>query len=340
MISFYKLNTAQRYGKLHFSNTTLLHLWGSYASIKQRDPLVDQRTTERYVHRREREKYLALPLKKRKRQFLAGRVFSKRLIAQMVRECGSIFRVRYNQIWIQNIEQGINKGMPVLITPDDALRRWSISISHISDSVFTAATNNGRVGVDVENIFSPSQASNTLGIPRVELIIDTLCDSLFLSGLGIFIVCGLLFRSIAGGLLNLFTVTISLLINFAIMGLMGVDIAVGTSFVSAIIIGIGVDFSIHIIAKYQLILKTETSWFNATEKVLETLGVTLFISAIVIIFGFLVLVSSQLPPTKTVGLLVATAMFSSFLASVIFLPVLILITKPLFIAKTPSKGIT
>ena len=171
----------------------------------------------------------------------------------------------------------------------------------------------------------------SLNMTRVTLIVETLKNSILYSIVGVFVVCSLLFRSWVGGLLNLFAVLISIMINFAVMGYLGINVAVGTSLISSIIIGLGVDFSIHIISKYQLVLQKEPDWQKATEEVIGSVGVTLFISTVVIILGFCVLLFSQVPPTITIGALMSLAMFSSFIASIVFLPLLILFLKPNFL---------
>lgn len=182
---------------------------------------------------------------------------------------------------------------------------------------------------------------NTLDVTRVSLIVDTLKTSLIYSAIGVFFLCSIAFRSILAGLLNLSIVSIAIMINFAVMGALGINVAVGTSLISSMIIGIGVDFSIHLISKYKIVLKTEKCWKKSTEIVLGSIGETLFISAAAIIAGFMVLLFSQVPPTIIIGALVALSMFSSFVASVMFSPMLIVLIKPSFLFKsdllTPSS---
>ena len=75
--------------------------------------------------------------------------------------------------------------------------------------------------------------------------------SILLSIVLILIITGLFFSSIKWGLFSIVPLTSAVILNFGLMGIFGIDLNHMTALLSSVIIGVGVDFSIHYISDYR-----------------------------------------------------------------------------------------
>ena len=82
------------------------------------------------------------------------------------------------------------------------------------------------------------------------LVIKTAATSIFLSIVVIFIIASIFYKSFKFGLLSIIPLLTAIIINFGLMGLFGIDVTHMTAILSSIIIGVGVDFSIHYTSVY------------------------------------------------------------------------------------------
>lgn len=157
-----------------------------------------------------------------------------------------------------------------------------------------------------------------------------LAISLFL----VWAVSALLFGSSIAGLYAIIPVGSSLLLVYASMVLLNIDLGIGTSMFASVAIGLGVDFSIHTIDRLRTLFKQSNGdWDKALLNLYPTTGRALFFNYLAIACGFGVLISSQVVPLTNFGLIVVVSVSTSFLASLSLLPALIKVTKPKFIAE-------
>jgi predicted RND superfamily exporter protein len=85
----------------------------------------------------------------------------------------------------------------------------------------------------------------------IDLAVRGMLGSIFLSILVIYIMTALMFRSFTGGIYNVIPITMALLLNFGLMGMLGVTIGFANSSAFAVAMGIGVDYAIHLVFKFQ-----------------------------------------------------------------------------------------
>src|SRR6185369_919163 len=78
-------------------------------------------------------------------------------------------------------------------------------------------------------------------------IVKTQMQSLLGSLVGIYLVTALLGRSLRWGVYAVIPCALSVLINFAAMGWLGIPLGVATSMFAAMTLVIGVDFAIHVL---------------------------------------------------------------------------------------------
>jgi uncharacterized protein len=146
----------------------------------------------------------------------------------------------------------------------------------------------------------------------------------------VFVVTFFIFRSITGGLYSLIPLLFTVLVNFGMMYVIGMQITTGTMMVASIAIGIGVDYTIHFLERFKLQRKNGDTPVEAYYHTLETTGKAVFINALSVSLGFLVLVFSDFTHNISMGLLMAGTMVYSSIGALVLLPAVMFITKPKF----------
>lgn len=145
-------------------------------------------------------------------------------------------------------------------------------------------------------------------------------------------VSALLFGSLTAGLYAIIPVAGSILIVYAAMVILNIDLGIGTSMFASVAIGLGVDFAIHTIDRVRSLFKLHNgNWELALNELYPSTGRALLFNYLAIACGFGVLISSQVVPLTNFGIIVVVSVTTSFLASMSLLPALIKETKPKFI---------
>ena len=142
------------------------------------------------------------------------------------------------------------------------------------------------------------------------------------------------FRSFRAGIYASATVSLAVLLIYAVMGFSNIWLGVGTSMFAAIAIGVGVDFAVHTIDRLRV--HTGKEGMPLKQAILElypTTGRALLFNLMAVALGFGVLATSSVPPLQRFGTLVAVAVVSAFLGGMTMLPALIYVTKPGFLFK-------
>ncbi|MDC0145016.1 MMPL family transporter [bacterium] len=160
----------------------------------------------------------------------------------------------------------------------------------------------------------------------VNIIVQSSITSILLSIILILFITGLFFRSIKWGLLSIVPLTSAVILNFGLMGIFGIDLNHMTALLSAVIIGVGVDFSIHYISDYRrnLINKVDVDKINL--KTAQDVGYPVLLD-VVSNMGFIALLFSILIPLNHMGGLMVFAMISTSFGTLTVLASLIQILK-------------
>jgi predicted RND superfamily exporter protein len=163
--------------------------------------------------------------------------------------------------------------------------------------------------------------------------------SVIISLVLVFLIIALSNRSIAAGLIGIVPLTVSILINFAVMGFLGIKLNIGTSMIASLAVGIGIDYTIH----YMEAFKREFGIFKnagdpaAVRKFLSATfaisGKAIIINAVSVGAGFAVLLFSHFNMMGELGLLITLTMGTSALVSLTVIPALLLTFKPAFVYK-------
>lgn len=167
-----------------------------------------------------------------------------------------------------------------------------------------------------------------IGTPKVMLrlmnrYVQTQVSSLITSSIAVGIIVSLLMGSIYLGLLSLVPLLLTVLINFGIMGYLGMPLDAVTSIIASLAIGIGVDYAIHYISRYRFELAQGHDQVAALRNTGVSAGKGIFFNAIALIIGFLVLVFSHFRAISVFGFLISITMIVSSLAALLVIPVLL-----------------
>jgi hypothetical protein len=170
------------------------------------------------------------------------------------------------------------------------------------------------------------------------LVVQSQLSSVAISLLMVFIILAIYYRSAIAGLIGLAPLSISILINFAVMGFAGIKLNIGTAMVASISVGIGIDYTIHYMAAYHNEFLLTGGKGDFLRRTFLTSGKAILFNAVSVGAGFAVLCLSQFNILADLGLLIALTMGTSALVSLTVLPVLLIITNPAFIRRPlPSE---
>lgn len=173
----------------------------------------------------------------------------------------------------------------------------------------------------------------TMALEANNLIVGSQIRSIVISFVVVFLIVAISFKSIIAGIYGIIPLAFSLIINFGLMGHLGIKLDVGTAMVASIAIGIGVDYTIHFLHSYHQNRIGNDDLYQVTKETLSSTGKAIIFNAISVAAGFLVLLFSNFYPLVYLGLLIAVTMFTSSLAAMTILPLLLNIFKPEFIKK-------
>jgi len=137
----------------------------------------------------------------------------------------------------------------------------------------------------------------------------------------------ILTRRVLPAIIVLFPVGLSSLWVVGSMAALGLKWNVLTVMVTALTLGIGIDYSIHMWRRFEVELKRKDTHWEALRAALSTTGVALILSALTTAFGFLVLLFSPMPVIQDFGLITAVTVFFSLILALILLPVLVEIVE-------------
>ncbi|MBN1159222.1 MAG: MMPL family transporter [Bacteroidales bacterium] len=176
------------------------------------------------------------------------------------------------------------------------------------------------------------QAGNSLVEKQMsEAIITGQMNSLVFAFAAILILLAVIFRSFAAGLLGSLPLLFTLVCNFGLMGWMGIRLDIGTSLLSSIAIGIGVDYTIHFFWRLKLEIQQGKSAEEAVVATLSTTGRGITINAFSVIVGFAVLFLSGITILKAFAFLIIFSLLLCLLCALTLVPALCMVLKPKFL---------
>jgi predicted RND superfamily exporter protein len=152
-----------------------------------------------------------------------------------------------------------------------------------------------------------------------------------LAALTVFIFCSLSFRSFVGGIIVIFPLLLSNVMSFAFMYFNDLPLTTATLPVSAVGIGLGVDYGIYLVSRIMEEYKNTGSIDGAITTSLGTTGKAIVFVATTLVCGIVFWFMSKLMFQAMMGLLLAIILTFNMLGALIIIPSIIAVFKPKFI---------
>jgi len=170
------------------------------------------------------------------------------------------------------------------------------------------------------------------GMPFIDIAMDrslmrSQFGSLSIALLFVILLVGLVFRSFPTGVYASIPIIASIVILFGVMGFTGIPLNMATVLVASIALGIGIDYSIHVITHYNQSRKEGASVSYAISSTIGISGKAIVINVTSVSAGFLVLLFSEMVPLQYFGLLISLSMIGSGLGALTLLPVILILTS-------------
>ncbi|MBN2480317.1 MAG: MMPL family transporter [Bacteroidales bacterium] len=178
------------------------------------------------------------------------------------------------------------------------------------------------------------EAGNSLVEKQMsESIVTGQLNSLIFALAAILLLLAIIFRSPVAGLLGSLPLLFTLVCNFGLMGWLGIRLDIGTSLLSSIAIGIGVDYTIHLFWRLKSEIKQGKSHEQAVIHTLNTTGRGIAINAFSVITGFAVLFLSGITILKAFAFLIIFSLLLCLFCALTLVPALSIVLKPKFLYK-------
>ncbi len=157
----------------------------------------------------------------------------------------------------------------------------------------------------------------------------------------VFIMMAVLFRSPLWGLVCMVPLLITIAVIYGIIGLVGKDYDMPVAVLSALTLGMAVDFAIHFLERARASYAQTGSWRESAGVMFGEPARAIARNVLVIAIGFLPLLAASLIPYKTVGIFLCAIMALSGAVTLLALPAIItLAEKVLFKRVGEPKSMT
>ncbi len=160
-------------------------------------------------------------------------------------------------------------------------------------------------------------------------IVDGQIKSVLMAIAVVFIMALPILKSFSLTMIGLIPIAIAIIFNFAFMNIMGINLDIATSLVSAMAIGIGIDDALHFLITFKRILQDKEDYWQALKETMQITGHAIFSTSITLTLGYSAFFFSSFKPLNYFGLLNILTIFMATLATLLAIPTAIAIIKPL-----------
>lgn len=167
----------------------------------------------------------------------------------------------------------------------------------------------------------------------IDEVVNGQVISLLLSFIVVTILVMLLFKSFMAGFIAGLPLAVALILMFGLMGYTGVTLDIATAMISSIVIGVGVDYTIHFLWRYRIEMAKHDNPEMAVEHTLFTAGRGIIYNAVSVMVGFVVLLFSSFMPIRFFGALIVLSIGTCLIGSLVLLPSLCILIRPKFLEK-------
>lgn len=178
----------------------------------------------------------------------------------------------------------------------------------------------GRELPEAELVLGGEAVRSARGLER---LVGELVVSLAAAVLIIFVLLGLLLRSVRLGLISVLPNVLPLTLTLAWMAIRGIPLHAATAIVFTVSIGLAVDGTVHILARYREEISEGQRRMRGMILAMRGSGRAVVIGAMTLLLGFLALLFGSFVPIRLFAELSVVAIGTSLLAELILLPALL-----------------
>jgi hydrophobe/amphiphile efflux-3 (HAE3) family protein len=188
---------------------------------------------------------------------------------------------------------------------------------------------------EIDNIEKPTGIVLTVtGTPQLEADIFDLLEEdavnvTLIAGLLILALLLLILRKPLRTFQTYTPVLFSLVWTFGLLGWLDIALSVATVAIGAFIIGLGIEYGIFFVKRYEEGLKAGFSTERSLEEAVCGVGSAITSSASTTMIGFIMLTFTILPIIQVLGITIALSIFFSLVASILINPALIILEERL-----------
>ncbi len=181
------------------------------------------------------------------------------------------------------------------------------------------------------------------GLPYINIewqkqMVSGMRSSFLGSYLVVFLMMVILFRSIRWGIISMLPLTITVTAIYGFIGYIGRPYDMPVAVLSALTLGLSIDFAIHFIERLRMIVAREGNFLRAYHEVFEGAGRAIIRNILVISIGFVPMLFSNLVPYVTVGLFFLSIMIVSGVVTLVLLPAVAVAMQKQLFRKLPSPA--
>ncbi|MEQ1564372.1 MAG: MMPL family transporter [Myxococcota bacterium] len=164
----------------------------------------------------------------------------------------------------------------------------------------------------------------------VDAIVDGQVSSLVLSFVVVLILNAVGFWSLEAGAWSMIPLGVAVPALFGLMGTFGIELNVVTAMLSSIMIGVGVDYTVHFLWRYREERRQHHTPEEAAYLALTTVGRGIVFNAMSVVLGFSILALSNFLPVQFFGFLVVVSICGCMVAAMVLMPPLVVLFRPRF----------
>jgi hypothetical protein len=206
-------------------------------------------------------------------------------------------------------------------------RRANIVVRHNINDSNTLNIYVEELASAVQQIAGPDIEANIIG---ENLMVNQAAEDLMVSqvkALGlllaiIFVLMSIMFTSFKGGAIAMVPSLIPIMLMFGIMGSLDIPLNPGTAMVAVIAVGIAIDGTIHLLARYNELCRSTSDYKSAVNQAVKEVATPLIISSIALALGFGILLFSNFTVVAQFGALAAATMLISIFANLLITPII------------------
>lgn len=176
-----------------------------------------------------------------------------------------------------------------------------------------------------------------LGQMEAELT-PTQVQSLLVALAFVLVLLAFIFRSALGAAIAVVPISLTILVNFAVMGYFGIGLDAFTAMIASIAIGLGIDTDVHFVSRLRDELAVDGDELEALKRTTRTTGLSVLINAVAVGAGFLVLLGAGGQHIRRFGGLTSLTVLVSAALSLTVLAALLLWIRPSFLQRAAARA--